>query len=256
MIAFFPIVANTLFGLLSADQGQHDLFTLHDASRWTRLWKLQLPGGHARDLRGLPHLGRPVGDRRHRRRLLLPPGRPGHRHADRHLPIAPRVREALRRAHPLVAARPRRVLVLRLARQPRRRARGTTTTRNAQSLDLTTTQQHLQGGAHAQDHARQPGSPFRSPASCSSPRAGDDSDSSSAHDHGAGRGDAPRRRARPPPAAAQRRPAASGRRRDIARGRLPRHRDRARPTGTPRPSTAACTRWSARPRGRHRTARP
>ena len=30
LIALFPIITNTLFGLLSADQGQHDLFTLHD----------------------------------------------------------------------------------------------------------------------------------------------------------------------------------------------------------------------------------
>jgi NitT/TauT family transport system permease protein len=43
VIAFFPIVSNTLFGLLSADRGMHDLFTLHRAGRWTRLWKLQLP---------------------------------------------------------------------------------------------------------------------------------------------------------------------------------------------------------------------
>jgi NitT/TauT family transport system permease protein len=43
MIAFFPIVTNTLFGLNSADPGQHDLFTLRGASRWTRLIKLQLP---------------------------------------------------------------------------------------------------------------------------------------------------------------------------------------------------------------------
>jgi len=43
MIAFFPIVTNTLFGLNSADAGQHDLFTLRGASRWTRLVKLQLP---------------------------------------------------------------------------------------------------------------------------------------------------------------------------------------------------------------------
>jgi len=43
MIAFFPIVTNTLFGLNSADPGQHDLFTLRGASRWTRLVKLQLP---------------------------------------------------------------------------------------------------------------------------------------------------------------------------------------------------------------------
>jgi len=43
MISFFPIVTNTLFGLQSADAGQHDLFTLRNTSRWTRLWKLQLP---------------------------------------------------------------------------------------------------------------------------------------------------------------------------------------------------------------------
>jgi NitT/TauT family transport system permease protein len=43
IIAFFPIVSNTLFGLQSADHGMHDLFVLHKASRWTRLWKLQFP---------------------------------------------------------------------------------------------------------------------------------------------------------------------------------------------------------------------
>ncbi len=45
MIAIFPIIINTLFGLKSADPLQHDLFTLHGAGRWTRLWKLQLPAG-------------------------------------------------------------------------------------------------------------------------------------------------------------------------------------------------------------------
>ncbi|MET0147017.1 MAG: ABC transporter permease [Ilumatobacteraceae bacterium] len=43
IISVFPIVSNTLFGLLSADPSQHDLFTLKGASRWTRLIKLQLP---------------------------------------------------------------------------------------------------------------------------------------------------------------------------------------------------------------------
>ena len=43
LISLFPIVSNTLFGLLSAERGQHDLFTLHHVSRWTRLTKLQLP---------------------------------------------------------------------------------------------------------------------------------------------------------------------------------------------------------------------
>ena len=43
IISIFPIVSNTLFGLLSVDQGQHDLFTLRNASTLTRLRKLQLP---------------------------------------------------------------------------------------------------------------------------------------------------------------------------------------------------------------------
>jgi NitT/TauT family transport system permease protein len=43
IIAFFPIVSNTLFGLQSADAGMHDLFALHKAGRLTRLWKLQFP---------------------------------------------------------------------------------------------------------------------------------------------------------------------------------------------------------------------
>jgi len=44
IISIFPIVSNTLFGLLSADASQHDLFTLKGVSRWSRLRKLQLPG--------------------------------------------------------------------------------------------------------------------------------------------------------------------------------------------------------------------
>ena len=43
LIALFPIVSNTLFGLQSVDRGQHELFTLHGASRLTRLTKLQFP---------------------------------------------------------------------------------------------------------------------------------------------------------------------------------------------------------------------
>ena len=43
LISIFPIVANTLFGLKSATPAQRDLFLLHRASRWTRLWKLQFP---------------------------------------------------------------------------------------------------------------------------------------------------------------------------------------------------------------------
>lgn len=44
LIAIFPIITNTLFGLQSADRLHHDLFTLNHVSRWTRLRKLELPG--------------------------------------------------------------------------------------------------------------------------------------------------------------------------------------------------------------------
>ena len=43
IISIFPIIANTLFGLKSATPAQHDLFTLGQASRRTRLLKLQFP---------------------------------------------------------------------------------------------------------------------------------------------------------------------------------------------------------------------
>lgn len=43
LIAVFPIITNTLFGLQSTERLHHDLFTLNGASRWTRLRKLELP---------------------------------------------------------------------------------------------------------------------------------------------------------------------------------------------------------------------
>jgi NitT/TauT family transport system permease protein len=43
LIALFPIISSTFFGLQSADQEQHDLFRLRGAGRLTRLRKLQLP---------------------------------------------------------------------------------------------------------------------------------------------------------------------------------------------------------------------
>jgi NitT/TauT family transport system permease protein len=42
LIALFPIITNTLFGLQSADQGLHDLLTLHGAGRDVRFRKLEL----------------------------------------------------------------------------------------------------------------------------------------------------------------------------------------------------------------------
>lgn len=43
LIGLFPIINNTLFGLLSVDSGLHDLFRLHNRGRITRLFKLQFP---------------------------------------------------------------------------------------------------------------------------------------------------------------------------------------------------------------------
>ena len=68
LIAMFPIVSNTLFGLLSADKSQHELFTLQGASKWTRLVKLQFPAAlpnifvGLRISAGLAVIGAVVGD--------------------------------------------------------------------------------------------------------------------------------------------------------------------------------------------------
>jgi NitT/TauT family transport system permease protein len=68
LIALFPITTNTLFGLVSVDHGQHDLFTLHGAGRWRRLWKLQFPAAlpniftGLRISAGLAVIGAVVGD--------------------------------------------------------------------------------------------------------------------------------------------------------------------------------------------------
>jgi NitT/TauT family transport system permease protein len=43
LISLFPMITNTLFGLRSAPQGLHDLFSLRRASRWTRMRKLEFP---------------------------------------------------------------------------------------------------------------------------------------------------------------------------------------------------------------------
>jgi len=43
IVAFFPILANTTFGLRSADRQLHELFDLYRASRMQRLVRLQFP---------------------------------------------------------------------------------------------------------------------------------------------------------------------------------------------------------------------
>ena len=68
IISLFPIIVNTLFGLLSADAGMHDLLTLHQAGRWTRLRKLMFPAAlpaifaGLRISAGLSVIGAIVGD--------------------------------------------------------------------------------------------------------------------------------------------------------------------------------------------------
>lgn len=68
IISLFPIVINTLTGLLSADRGLHALLTLHGANRWTRAVKLQVPAAlphiftGLRTAAGLSVIGAIVGD--------------------------------------------------------------------------------------------------------------------------------------------------------------------------------------------------
>ena len=68
IISLFPLVANTLHGLQSAEQGMHDLFTLHHANRSVRLRKLMFPAAlpfvftGLRISAGLAVIGAIVGD--------------------------------------------------------------------------------------------------------------------------------------------------------------------------------------------------
>jgi NitT/TauT family transport system permease protein len=68
MIALFPMVSNTLFGLQSVDRSQHELFKLQKAGRWTVLTKLMFPAAlpsiflGLRTSAGLAVIGAIVGD--------------------------------------------------------------------------------------------------------------------------------------------------------------------------------------------------
>jgi NitT/TauT family transport system permease protein len=53
LIALFPIVANTLFGLRSVPRGLRDLFALHRAGRLSRLLRLELPSALPAILTGM-----------------------------------------------------------------------------------------------------------------------------------------------------------------------------------------------------------
>jgi len=68
MISLFPILSNTLFGILGTDRLSMDLFRLNHCSRARTLWKLQLPGAMpsifagCRISAGLAVIGAVVGD--------------------------------------------------------------------------------------------------------------------------------------------------------------------------------------------------
>lgn len=68
LIALFPMVSNTLFGLRSVDRSHRELFKLQGASRWTILRKLELPAAQPamfagmRISAGLAVVGAIVGD--------------------------------------------------------------------------------------------------------------------------------------------------------------------------------------------------
>ncbi|MHA7966289.1 ABC transporter permease [Paenibacillus sp. CAU 1782] len=43
LIGFFPVISNSLMGLNSVDKQMDELFTLYNASKWQKMWKLRLP---------------------------------------------------------------------------------------------------------------------------------------------------------------------------------------------------------------------
>ena len=68
LIAVFPMISNTFFGLQSATQAAHDLMTLNRATRLQRLFKLEFPAAvpaiftGLRTAAGLAVIGAIVGD--------------------------------------------------------------------------------------------------------------------------------------------------------------------------------------------------
>lgn len=53
LVAFFPVLSNTTVGLNSADHNLRDLMRIYGASRWQRLWLLELPSALPYFLSGL-----------------------------------------------------------------------------------------------------------------------------------------------------------------------------------------------------------
>jgi NitT/TauT family transport system permease protein len=77
LIAAFPIITNTHFGIRSVDRGLHELFALSHASRWDRLIKLELRAAlptiltGVRTASGLVVVGAIIGD------MFFAKGQPG-----------------------------------------------------------------------------------------------------------------------------------------------------------------------------------
>lgn len=77
LIAVFPIITNTHFGIRSVDRGMHELFTVSGATRWDRLRKLELPAAlpailtGVRTAAGLVVVGAIIGD------MFFAKGQPG-----------------------------------------------------------------------------------------------------------------------------------------------------------------------------------
>jgi NitT/TauT family transport system permease protein len=57
IVAFFPVLSNTMLGLNSADHNLRDLFQLYRASRWQTLLHLRLPSALPYFLGGLKIAG-------------------------------------------------------------------------------------------------------------------------------------------------------------------------------------------------------
>ena len=53
IVSIFPVIANSLVGLMSVEPGHSDLFRLYGASRWTRLRNLAIPSSLPYVLAGL-----------------------------------------------------------------------------------------------------------------------------------------------------------------------------------------------------------
>ena len=57
IVAFFPVLSSTTLGLNSVDHNLRDLFRIYGATRWQRLWMLQLPSALPYCLGGLKIAG-------------------------------------------------------------------------------------------------------------------------------------------------------------------------------------------------------